>query len=299
MADTFRPTLRRGLMLHLGVLILNISLVTWLVIMSLSQTVSGFFILLIIAAVAAFLPIPVFLYRLLSLLRGKYIIDRDGLHIEWGLRTEDIPMYEIEWVRSIKDVAFEIALPPMSVPGGVLGNRTHRDLGEIEFIASDPDNLLLVATTRKVIAISPQNNADFLTALRRNAEMGTISPIEGRSSKADFLIGSIIADRAARTLILIGAVLSAGLLVLSVFIIPTRKTIPLGFNPINQSPEAAPAERLLLLPILSLLTFTMDLGMGAYLFRKKGYRIASYFVFGASFIPPLSFIGLIIFFILL
>jgi hypothetical protein len=299
MEEVFKPARRRGLIVWTGLLLLNLSLVAWLVIQALTQTVSGFFILLIIAAVVIFLPVPLILYRLLSLIRGKYTIDRDGLHIEWGLRTEDIPMHEIEWARPIQEAAFEILLPPMAFPGNVLGSRVHRDLGLIEFIASETQNLLLVATTHKIFTISPQNNTAFLNALRRNAEMGTISPIESQSSKADFLVGSLLANRVARTWILMGAILSAGLLVLTAFIIPTRDTIPLGFNPLSRAMETAPANRLLLLPILSLLTFVVDLGMGAYFFRKKGYRVASYLIFASACIPPLSFIGLIVMFILI
>jgi len=295
----FKPARRRGLIILISILSLNISLVTWLVSQALAQTVSGFFFLLMIAAVVGFLPIPFILYRLLSLIRAKYTIDRDGLHIEMGLRAEDIPMNEIEWVRSIQDAAFEISLPRMAFPGNVLGNRSHRDLGLIEFIASETQNLLLVATPRKIFAISPMNNTSFLTALRRYAEMGAISPIKGQSSKADFLVGSLLANRIARTWILMGAILSAGLLVLTTFIIPTRNTIPLGFNPSSRTMEASPASRLLLLPILSLLTFSVDLGMGAYFFRKKGYRVAAYLVFASACIPPLSFIGLIVMFILI
>jgi hypothetical protein len=208
-------------------------------------------------------------------------------------------MHEIEWVRPIEDSAFEISLPSMAFPGNVIGSRSHRDLGLIEFIASDTKNLLLVATTQRIFAISPLNNAAFLSALRGFAEMGTISPIESRSSKADFLVGSLLADRVARSWILAGAVLTSGLLVLSAFIIPTRDTIPLGFNPASRTMETAPANRLLLLPILSLLTFMIDLGAGAYFFRKQGYRFTSYLIFASAAIPPLSFIALIVMFMLI
>jgi hypothetical protein len=41
-----------------------------------------------------------------------------------------------------------------------------------------------------------------------------------------------------------------------------------------------------------------DLGLGSYLYRKAGYRIAAYFAFASMLIMPLSFLGLILFIIL-
>jgi len=295
----FRPVRRRGLFLFLGIFLLNLVLLGWLVLQALAQQTRGFFILYLVAAVAVFIPVPVVLYRLFSLLRAKYVIDREGLHIQWGLRTEDIPMDQIEWVRSSRDLPFEIKLPRGSFPGAVLGTRTHRDLGPVEFIASDTRALLYVAARDRIFAISPAKQAEFFSAFQRSAELGTISPIERKSSSSDFLVSSLFSDRAARTLILTGLFLSLGLLILTSFIIPARDTVPLGFTPGTQNPEQSPAERLLLLPVLSLFTFVLDIGLGAYLFRKKGYRIAAYFVFASSIIAPLSFlvlVALIIFF---
>jgi hypothetical protein len=62
--------------------------------------------------------------------------------------------------------------------------------------------------------------------------------------------------------------------------------------------EASPSERLLLLPVLSLLMLVLDISLGAYLYRKEGFRIASYLAFSASVIMPLSFLGIIIFLVL-
>lgn len=293
MEVAFRPSLRRGLILHLGVLILNITLVGWLILQALAQESRGFFILYLIASVIAFIPVPLIIYRMLSLLRAKYVIDREGLHIQWGLRTEDIPMADIEWTRSIHDIAFEIPFPPLSVPGAVLGTRSHRDLGPIEFIASEREPLLLIAVRDRIFAISPGDQSAFLDAFQRSAEMGSITPLEGKSSRADFLVGTLFADKLARGFIFTGVVLSVGLLILTTFIIPTRDTVPLGFTPGGQAPEVSPSERLLLLPVLSLFTLVADVGLGAYLFRKKGLRIASYFAFASSLITPLSFLGLI------
>ncbi len=89
----------------------------------------------------AFAPIPFFAYRAYALLRADYYIDRDSLAMLWGLRVEDIPLTDIEWVRPASDLTSPLLLPRFRLPGAVLGTRRHPDLGRIEFIASSSRNL--------------------------------------------------------------------------------------------------------------------------------------------------------------
>ena len=209
-----------------------------------------------------------------------------------------IPMSDIEWIRLASDLAFNLPLPPVSVQGAVLGSRIHRDLGHIDYIASDASNLLLVASRDRVYAISPKDVRGFQNAFTRSAELGSIAPISGKTSSGNFLISALLKDRVSRLLLLLGIILSIGLLIATSFIIPLRDSIPLGFNPIGQSAESSPSDRLLLLPLLSLLMLVIDISLGAYLYRKEGFRVASYLSFAASLIMPLSFFGVIIFLVL-
>jgi hypothetical protein len=106
--------------------------------------------------ILAFAPIPFLGYRAYALLKADYYIDRDSLAILWGLRVEDIPLTDIEWVRPASDLTTPLALPRFRLPGAVLGTRRHPDLGAVEFIASSTRNLILIATSKHVFAISPQ-----------------------------------------------------------------------------------------------------------------------------------------------
>jgi hypothetical protein len=298
MEQVFRPKRQRGIALLLGALLLNLAAVGFLVILALSQPVRGFFILYLVAGVLVFIPVPFIAYRLFSLLRASYTVFREGISIQWGLRTEEIPMTEIEWVRMADELTFSLPLPGLSVQGAVLGARHHRDLGPIEYIASSTESLVLIATRTQIYAISPSDPAGFIDTTYRNMELGSIEPIKPKTSRADFLVGSLLSDKLARNLIIMGSLLSIGLLVAVSFIIPTRDTIPLGFNPIGQASEISPSDRLLLLPVLSLLILVADLSLGAYLYRKDGYRNAAYFAFASALIMPLSFLGLIVVMIL-
>ena len=298
MAQDFKPPRQRGFILHFGALLLNLAVVGFLALQGFIQEERSFFILYLIAGVIVFLPIPVTAYRLFALLRSRYTVDREGIGIQWGLREEVIPIADIEWIRLAGDLVLDLHLPPGSVQGAVLGARYHRDLGHIEFIASDASNLLLIAAHSRVYAISPKDVRGFQNAFTHSAELGSIAPISGKSSSGNFLISALLKDKVSRMLLLLGLILSIGLLVATSFIIPMRESIPLGFNPIDQVAEGSPSDRLLLLPVLSLLMLVLDISLGAYLYRKEGFRVASYLAFAASLIMPLSFFGVIIFLVL-
>ena len=290
----FAPERRRGLLLFFGALLLNLAALGWLALQTMLQQERGFFILFLIASVLTFIPLPVILYRLFSLIRAKYGVDRDGFYIQWGLRAEDIPMGEIEWVRRAEDLPFTLDPPPFSLPGSVVGVRSHPDLGRVDFIASEAQNLLLVASPSQVFAISPRDTAGFLDAFQRSAELGSIAPITAKTARADFLLTAILRDRTARAFLLAGIILSAALLILVGFLIPTRPTVPLDFNPAAQVMEDTPSERLLLLPVLSLLMLTADIALGSYLYRKPSFRVAAYVAFASSVILPVSFLLLLV-----
>jgi len=294
----FKPDRQRGIALHLGALLLNLAAVGFLLVMALSQSIRGFFILYLIGALLVFIPVLLITYRLFALLRASYSIFREGVSLQWGLRSEVIPMQEIEWARMADDLAVALPLPGFSVQGAILGTKSHRDLGPIEYLASNTESLVLIASRTMIYAISPSDPAGFIDTLYRNLELGSIEPIQPKTARADFLVGSLLADKLARNLILMGSILSILLLVVVSFIIPTRETIPLGFNPVGQSAETSPADRLLLLPMFSLLMLAADLALGSYLYRKAGYRIAAYFAYASSLVLPVSFLALIIFILL-
>jgi hypothetical protein len=294
----FLPARRRGVILHAGLLLLFVAASGGFLLLAMAQEMRGFFILYIVGCVGTFLPIPLLIYRLFTLLRAKYVIDRDGLHIQWGLRTEDIPMQEIEWLRTAKVMPYDIPLPRLSILGSIIGVQQSEELGKLEFVASDTNSLVLIACKTKVLVISPGDVKGFQYAFNRFSELGSITPIQPRSANVELLLTSILKDKYVRSFTLGGLFLSICLLLAVSFIIPVRETVSLGFNPSTNAIESAPAERLLLLPLFSLLMLVVDVAMGTYLYRKEGFKTASYFTFASTLIMPLSFILLVLFYVL-
>ena len=289
-----RPSIQRGAIIHLVILLILLTASGYILWLALFQQTQGIFILYLIASILVFLPFPFFLYRLISLLRAKYTLSRDGVSIQWGLRTEDIPITEIEWIRLPDDLAIKLPLPRIIFPGAVVGTRKHRDLGIIEYIASDLNQLILIATKDRIFAISPRNIKAFEDDFHRSAEMGSITPIKKQSSQPQFIVASLMSDKAVRAFLLSSAFLSLLLLVAVSFITPIRATVPLGLEAVGIDREESSSERLILLPLLSLFIFFVDFGFGSFLYRKKGFRNAAYVVFASTLILPISFSALLL-----
>ena len=165
----FPPPKRRGLVVH-GAIILVLTIVAVIAFINLSRAdVGPAFLISLLVGLFTFAPIPLFVYRAYSLLRADYYMDRDSLAINWGLRVENIPLTDIEWIRSINDLTRPLVLPALSLPGGLLGVRRHPDLGVVEFLASDPNK------TQPNCCWSPQQSAS--SSSRRKIRARSARPL--------------------------------------------------------------------------------------------------------------------------
>lgn len=258
--------------------------------LSTSQQEQSRFTGLLLFGVILLVPVPLILYALYSLLRGQYILEREGLRLRWGLRAEDIPMSRIEWVRPMKELGFRVPLPLLRFPGAVLGNVYSHELGAIEFLASDPDSILLIATPEKIYAISPENVSAFMRAYRYVAELGSLQPISSQSIRPTVFLKYIWQDQIARRLILTGAGLFLFLLVTSGIAILTRASVPLGYSPQGASLAPVPSIQILLLPVLGLLFLGTDWIIGVYFYRQERTLPAAYLLWGSGAVTLLLFV---------
>ncbi len=294
MENEFRPPRRTGLLVQGGMSLLLLGAGGYFFSLA-TQDLEGLdFLLHMLIALILFAPLPVIVYRLYALLRGNYLLQREGLMIRWGLRREDIPLNEIEWIRPAAELGFRLPLPWLRWPGAILGARRLPELGTVEFMAVDTAHLLLVATPEKVFAISPQDVNGLMALFRQINELGSLARIEPQSVYPTVLVGRVWEDRVARLLIFLS--FGVGLVLLGV----TAIALP-GLDTISwlTPGEAAPAERLLLLPVLNGLLWLANLVLGFFLYRRGGdLRIAAYLLWGASAVTGLMLLvgGLIFIF---
>lgn len=291
----FHPPRQRGLLFLGGTALFfgATSAISFLA--GLHQTSSGYFIGLLLISLLLFAPFLFLLYRLYSLLRASYRLERDGLRLRWGLRAEDIPLPEIEWVRKASDMATQIPLPRLVWPGSLRGTVHIRDFGSLEYMASSRTSLVLIATRQKIFAISPEDPDRFLHAFQRTLEMGSLTPIVPASLLPAAYLIQIWRDRLARWIVT-GGLLSALILLAGVgLVIPMRASVPLGFYPDGTPLPSVPSEQLILLPILGIFVYIIDLFIGLYLYRHEQHRLVAYMIWASALLTGLLFlIGLII-----
>ena len=291
----FPPPKRFGLILH-GIIILALSGVsTWGVLNLTRAQVGPAFVTYLLTAMLTFAPIPLLGYRAYALLRSDYYIDRDSLAILWGLRIEDIPLTDIEWVRPVTDLTRPLSLPAFRLPGAVLGSRRHADLGLVEFIAADTKNIILIATSKRIFAISPKDAAGLVRTFGRATELGSLTPAASKSEYPSFIITQAWGSPVARFLWMSGLFLNLGLVVWVGILIPALGQVSFGFNAFGVPNETAPAVRLILLPLVSTLMFIIGVAAGLYFYRWEKQRPLAFIVWISSTLCALLFLMAVLF----
>lgn len=282
----FNPPRRRGLFLHLGVGLLLVAGAAGGLYFALGEQAGTYFVLFLVLGVLSMLPLPLVLYRGYALLRAGYWLERDGLRLRWGLRSEDIPLNMVEWVRPAAELGIAMSLPPFSVPGAILGKQEIADLGTVEFLAAEQESMLVVATAYKAFAISPANVKTFLKAYHQVAEMGSLNPIAQGSIVPAVFIRQVWSDRITRVLLLAGLSLTVILFLVVAIAIPNLQTVNLGFTPQGLPADPVNPVRLLLLPILAAMIFFINAIGGFYFYRKDDLNAVAYLLLGAGVVVP-------------
>jgi len=293
--ETFLPSRRRGVSVHIAlvaVLTIIAALGVWL---ATNEPIGLRFTLYILLATLAFFPLPVLIYRLWALARASYRLDRDSLTLTWGLRVERIPISEVEWVRPPAALTAPLPLPAFHLPGSLLGSRRAPDLGPVEFLASEAASLLLVATPRRVFAISPADPQAFLQNIQRAIEMGSLSPAQPQSVYPTFIVGEAWRSRLARYLWLAGLFVNIGLLAWVSLMVPSLGRVSLGFLPSGAAGPGVPAVGLILLPAISIFMFALGWLAGLFFYRRPDQRPLAYVVWASSLLASVLFLMAVLF----
>ena len=291
----FPPSKRFGLVVH-GIIILVLAGISAWGFINIARTQLGpMFVNFLLTGILGFAPIPFLAYRAYALLRADYYIDRDSLAMLWGLRVEDIPLTDVEWVRPATDLSHPLSLPRFRLPGAILGTRRHADLGLVEFIASDSRNMILIATAKRVFAISPKDANSLIRTFARATEMGSLLPAEPKSVYPSFILTQAWESPLVRFMWVSGLILNIGLVIWVGLLIPSLGQISLGFSPFGAPLEPAPSIRLILLPLLSGLLFIAGWGMGLYFYRWDMQRMLANIIWISGTLSAVLFLIAVLF----
>lgn len=290
----FPPSRRPGLILHGFLVVLLLAASAWAFINLSRQTLGLYFAVYLVLGLASFAPVPLLAYRAYALSRAEYVLNRDSLELRWGLRDEEIPLMDIEWMRPVTDLTEPLAAPATTMTGAVLGLRRHRDLGIVEFIASEKRNLLLIATPRRVYAISPADPGEFTQTFARAVELGSLSSAQSRSVYPSFVLIEAWRSGLVRFLWLAALFLNTGLIVWTSLLIPSLAQVSLVFGP-GRSAGAVPATQLVILPLLSGFLTLGGWGAGLYYYRWPEQRVLSVVIWAFSALCGLLFLIAVLF----
>ncbi len=294
----YPPPRARGQNFHIFLILLLAAIVAVLSALVSRQPLGLVFTGLIGLAVLAFIPIPILVYRLYSLMRANYQLDRDQLTLTWGLRLEQIPVSDIEWVRPLSGMPKPFPMPFLRLPGALRGVRNHPDLGPVEFLASEQPTLLLVATSNKIFAISPAEPAVFLQDIQHAIEMGSLSPALPRSVYPSFVVAQAWDSLLARYLWLAGFFVNIGLLAWVSLMAPSLRQVSLGFLPSGAPRPPSPGLTLILLPIVSILFYLAGWGTGLLIYRLEERRPMAYILWASGLISSLLFLLAVLFIVI-
>lgn len=292
MDQTFSIERRTGLIILAGISLILAALTVVLFILAESSTVLPPVIAISIALLClVFLVLS--LYRLYTIFNIQYRLKREGLYLKWGLRREEIPTNRIEWVRPASDLGFHLPMPWLRLPGLIFGKRSVEGLGQVEFLATDANRLILVATNQVIFAISPANTSQFMSAFKRASELGSLEPLQAESITPVSLVSSIWTDKTARHLLMGSFLLVLVLPVLITLLMPQNGTITWIDN------ETAPATRLYFLAIINAVLWFVDfvVGMVFYL-RMQVNRTIIYLLWISSNMTSLLLIAAALYMIL-
>ena len=264
----FRPPVQQGLIAHAVVILILAAAASWGVWQASRADIGPVFLFFLLPAVLAVSLIPTLIYRAYALRKATYILERDGIHLIWGLRAEDIPITEVIWVLPAEELEQGPRKPWLTLPGAILGSKRLPDGSQIEYMASNPSKLVYIATSDQIYAVSPDDREGFVSTFQRFLELGSLRPIAARSVHPSFLLARVWAAKPIRYLILAGLILSMALLIWVSLVIPTRPQVFLGFNSAGLPRDPIPTVRLLLLPVINGFFFGLDFLLGLYFFRR-------------------------------
>ena len=148
----------------------------------------------------------------------------------------------------------------------------------------------MIATPEKFFAISPANADNFLMVYQHFTEMGSLLPPPASSVHPTILVTRLWGTRAARNLVVIGALLSLVLLIWVSLAIPTVEYVSLGINPTGEPRTPIPSVRLTLLPVLNYFTYLVDLLLGLVFFRRAETQYIAYLLWSNSIFISILFL---------
>jgi len=285
----FYPPRQTGTILHILLIVLVSSAGAWgiygLTTVQMAPQLLPYLALILVFLVA----LPYLIYRLYGLQRSSYTLERGGISLRWGWRSESLPMDQIKWVHRVEDLETPPKPPALHWPGAVTGVRRFQRGPEVEYLAARLKDLVIIAAGQRYYAISPVPANQFITTYRELIELGTLTPLKEESVQPTRVLSEISRSRPILAMILIGGLLTVSLLLWTLLVIPNRETISLGYTPQGLPHIPLESVRLILFPVINTTAYLANLILGLFLYRNLENRGLAYILWGGSIFIALLF----------
>ncbi|WP_169239952.1 PH domain-containing protein [Candidatus Roseilinea sp. NK_OTU-006] len=251
---------------------------------------SGLTFLFVVSAIAL-LALAIWLgYHTYQLAYASYSLDRNAFVIRWGALREVVPMGDVQRVIAAEEVADELRLLRVPLPGWWFGVGSHPALGKVRFYATEPpEQQIIVVTPECSYAVSPYDGEAFSDAFRIRLEMRPTQNVTHARLLPGFANWRIWRDKTALTLLILAVALNLALFGFSAMRFPAASAqIALHFDASGSVDRLGEKSQLFVPPALGLITLAISLVAGLGLYRK-GETLAAFMIWGGSAATQLLF----------
>lgn len=277
MNTDFSPPKGKSLAINGVVTAILIAVILFLLISG-SMSVQGWLSILFIGVgLLLLIPLALAIYRIITIATTVYSLNRDTLEVKWGLRRELIPMREIAWIHPVSDFETPLPLGFTLVKGSYYGERTVNGLGKTLFVATAPDQMVLIKLSEAYLVISPEEITSFIESWKQFSQLGSLQQIEPESENLRMLWRRLMDDILAKRLLLGVAISFLVLLVSTAIIVGLLQQV------VWVSMEPVPSPRLFLLPLISLFFNVLNTLTGLFLYlQERTSKTVVYLILGWS-----------------
>ena len=287
----YRPPRQLGTIVGGAMALWSFALMSVLLGRGLTQPISLALLWPYLAAAAFFFMACLFGYWTFSCHTLRYVVDRNGLVIHWGLARQVIPMDQIERLVPGRRLP-EPRVEGVSWLGHHVGRGHVEGVGDTLFYAThrSRNDLLYVVTPSQAYGLSVEDEALFARELQTRQAQGVLYQLRQEPERYGLAAQPFWADRLAQGLA--AAAILACVLVFAVIFgrypgLP--ETLPLSFPSLGGITRVASKEELLTLPTTAFGILLINLILGYVLHAWE--RILGYLLFIGAVGLQLTFLA--------
>jgi hypothetical protein len=244
-----------------------------------------------VAVLIGLIALAIILYWVVTLLTGRYQLDRNGVKILWGASRLWVPIGAIQDIVPAADLDVSVlpdgAATGVAWLGGTSGRVRLQNGKNVYLRTTEPlDHSIAILTDGNVYVISPAEPDSFLEALRVRRPLGPTQQWREKEQKT-WLPGLPI-WRDALAWGLVGGALVTHLVVdgyLAFVYDRLPQALSFHFNTLGQPDRIGDRAEIVRLPLVAFLMLAFDLALGFAVYRR--HRIAAYLIWGGGLILQL------------